>query len=497
MNSPANTNFLHLIQLDKNSSTPIYLQLSQQIINSIQRGVLNAGNRLPGTRMIANSLQLNRNTIVSVFDELQAQGWIEIIPNKGTFVLKQFDNPIIKKPYKTSIAIEKYPATTGYSVSQSYTLDYVPTDYNTTYFLTDGTADLRLNRFKQLSYQYTASMNRKSTLRNLARFNDFGRLFFKEQLSNFLNQTRGLHISKDNILINRSSEMSIYLLSRIMIKENDKVVVAEWSNPTINMTFANAGAKMVTIPLDDEGIQIDQLHEYVKKHPIRLVYITPHHHYPTTVTLSAARRINLLQLAQKHNFIIIEDDYDYDFHYEKTAVLPIITADTTGMVIYTGTFGKSLAPSFQTSFIVAPENLIIELNKYQRMLDRQGDNIMEQALGEMIEEGNIHRHIKKSIKVYRSRRDTMCNQLDLHFGNSITYKKPTGGLAVWVEFNSSVPLYKIAEVSKKHNLTIPKEILFQNKKTTAIRIGFGHLNDEEIIKTIQILKQCVDEVSTK
>lgn len=493
MNSPVESIFFKIIQIDRSANTSIYLQITQLIINSIQRGYLSIGDKLPGTRMIAEHLDVHRNTVVKAFDELAAQAWIEIIPNKGTFVLKQFYNSIAERPYSRSKLIDKYPDETGFSFSKSIILDSIEPSYNSTYFFTDGTADIRLNQFKQLAAQYSATMNRKTTLKNIVNHSNKGNIYFKEQLANYLNQTRGLHIGKDNLLINRSSEMCMYLLSRVLIKNEDIIIVAEWSNPSINMSFLQAGARIMTIPIDENGVQIDKLKLILQKHEIRLIYITPHHHYPSTATLSATRRIELLQLSKAHGFIIIEDDYDYDFHYEKSAILPLASADTNGMVIYTGTFGKSLASSFQTSFVVAPQNLIHELNKYLVILDKQGDQIMEQALGEMIEEGNIHRYLKKSTQVYRQRRDFICQQLDKYFGNNISYKKPTGGLAIWIEFISNISLHKLSLEAIKQNLTIPRKLLFQNNKTTAMRIGFGHMNTEEISETIAILKSCYDK----
>jgi GntR family transcriptional regulator/MocR family aminotransferase len=125
-----------------------------------------------------------------------------------------------------------------------------------------------------------------------------------------------------------------------------------------------------------------------------MLYLTPHHHYPTTVALSAQSRLELLELANEYGFVILEDDYDYEFHYDKSPILPLASADTNGMVIYIGSFGKSLAPGFRTGFIVAPENLMAEMRKYLGIIDRQGDILMERALGEMIEEGEINRYLK-------------------------------------------------------------------------------------------------------
>jgi Transcriptional regulators containing a DNA-binding HTH domain and an aminotransferase domain (MocR family) and their eukaryotic orthologs len=158
---------------------------------------------------------------------------------------------------------------------------------------------------------------------------------------------------------------------------------------------------VLTVPVDEEGLNVAELEKLCKQCPIRMVYTIPQNHYPTTVNLSAARRMALVQLSQQYGFIIVEDDHDYDFHYEQQQMLPLATADPAGMVIYIGSFGKSLVPGFRTGFIVAPQNLMREMRKFLGIIDRQGDVLMEQALGEMIEEGVLQKHIKKSIKVYK------------------------------------------------------------------------------------------------
>jgi len=161
-----------------------------------------------------------------------------------------------------------------------------------------------------------------------------------------------------------------------------------------NMIFQKIGAQILTIPIDKDGIQVDQLRKLCEQTSIRMLYLTPHHHYPTTVTLSVNRRMELLQLAHEFGFIILEDDYDYEFQYDKNIMLPLASADTNGMVIYVGSFGKTLAPGFRTGFVIAPDNLMYELRKYTGIIDREGDIMMEQVLGELIEEGEIHRHLK-------------------------------------------------------------------------------------------------------
>ncbi len=493
MSSPAEIPFLSFIHLDKSHSSAIYLQLAQQLVNAIQRGYLPLGTKLPGTRKLSHLLQVHRQTIVNAYQELEAQSWIETVPNKGTFVINNTHNNK-QRWYTSPISLAQYPLKTGFDFSVSNILSS-PFEYSSNrYQFNDGTPDVRLARLDQLSTLYSASMKRKSTYRKFEHYNYEGSTYFREQLSNYLNYSRGLHISKNNLLVTRSTEMSLYLIARLLIKKDDLVLVAEWSNFTANMIFQDAGAKIETIPLDREGIDPEAIHAKLRHKKVRLIYVTPHHHYPTTVTLSAERRIALLRLAQEYGFVIIEDDYDYDFQYEKGIAMPMASADVNGMVVYIGTFGKSLAPSFRAGFVVAPVNLMNELQKYMDLIDHQGDILMEQVLGELIEEGDIHRFLKKSLKIYRERRDHLCDILEQQFSDRIMYRKPSGGLAVWLEWNDSIPLMHLARQCQKYNLFIPKNILYQNRHTTAMRLGFGHLTTEEMTEALSILKEILYEI---
>ena len=211
----------------------------------------------------------------------------------------------------------------------------------------------------------------------------------------------------------------------------------------------------------------------------------------------AKRRLELLQLSVAYGFAIIEDDYDYDFQFEGSAMLPMASADAKGMIIYLGKFGQSLFPSFQTGFVVAPENLILEATNYLQLIDKQGDLIQEQMLSELINEGEIHRLMKKNIIVYKERRDYLCKLLTEYFSETAKWNIPSGGLAVWLQFQSNISLVKLAEEAEKNNLFLPKTILYQDKNTCAIRFGFGHLNKEEMETVITKLKNAYNKVSIK
>ncbi|WP_338375884.1 PLP-dependent aminotransferase family protein [uncultured Flavobacterium sp.] len=498
MNSPVNDLLKQLIHFEKKSSTAVFIQISHQIIDAIQRGYLTKGTSLPGSRTLSQLLNIHRNTVVAVYDELASQGWVEIIPNKGTFVLVPEQKTAAIKAISYPINQDNaYAKKTGFDFKPSFHLASISETLQTKYTLNDGQPDLRLHPVHQFSKWYSASMKRKTVVSKWNENANSKHSVYENQLCNYLNATRGFHIEPKNLISTRSTEMSLYIVSQLLLQPNDVVLVGNLSNYAANMIFQQVGATIHTIPIDENGLDINYIKKHYIKKSIRCVYVCSNRHYPTTHTLSAERRLELLKLAKEFEFAIIEDDYDYDFQFEGSAMLPMASSDANGNVIYLGKLGQSLFPSFQTGFVVAPYNLIVEAKNYLKMLDRQGDVIQEQMLSELIYEGEIHRLIKKNTIQYKQRRDFLCEMLSKYFKKGVQWTKPSGGLAIWLQFEPKFSLVKLTEVAEKNDLLLPKTILYQNKSTCAIRFGFGHLNEEEIEIVVKKLKLAYDLVSKK
>jgi GntR family transcriptional regulator/MocR family aminotransferase len=498
IDSPVNILFKDLIDFDKSKSQPIYRQVSQQIVNAIQRNYLTKGTKLPGTRMLGKVLKVHRNTAVAIYEELAAQGWVEILPNKGTFVLEpKLKTSEFKKTFQNKNQVYTYAKTTGYPFQSSFHLASTVQSTDAKYTINDGKPDLRLHPVHQFTRWYSAAMKRKTLIKKWNRPNESTYSLFQTQLSNYLNATRGFHIAPNNLISTRSSEMSLYIVSQLLIKQNDLVLVGSLSNYSANMIFQQANARIKTIPVDKDGLDVDYIKKHFTKRKIRCVYVCAHRDYPTMVTLSAARRLKLLQLAAEYEFAIIEDDYDYDFQFNSSAMIPMASADANGMVIYLGKLGQSLFPSYQTGFVVAPKNLIAEATNYLQLLDRQGDLIQEQMLSELISEGEIYRLMKKNVVIYKQRRDCLCELLTHYFSKIAKWEIPAGGLAIWLQFQPNISLVKLAAAAEKNDLFLPKTILYQNRNICAIRFGFGHLNEEEITEVVKILKNAYNVVSAE
>ncbi|NJN35010.1 MAG: PLP-dependent aminotransferase family protein, partial [Saprospiraceae bacterium] len=348
--------------------------------------------------------------------------------------------------------------------------------------------DVRLAPIDDIARAYRSVLKKGYQKKHLFYGDTKGEASLREETTTFLKETRGLNITADNVMITRGSMMAIYLIANTILKAGDKVAVAELGYGSGNLIFQNAKAELVKLRLDTEGVDTAHLSEICEKQNISLVYITPHHHYPTTVTMTAARRLQLLDLARTHGFCILEDDYDYDFHYSSSPILPLASVDNSGHVVYIGSLCKTLSPAIRVGYIVAPSDLIEELANLRRIVDRQGDNVLEAALALLFNDGTIRRHLKKSLKTYHKRRDVFCEILQNQIGNALNFTIPKGGMAVWAQFDPSVSVANLSEIVKEKGLIIANGVAHG---VNAIRMGFASQTETDIERGIDLLKKSV------
>ena len=488
MDSPVQIPFKSFIQLKPGENTALYLQIVFEFIKAIQTGLLPEGTKLPGTRILCKVLAINRNTLIKAFEDLESQGWIKILPNKGTFILSQqkqksADDTAFQKTKKAS------DISRGFTFKRSAILENPTEVSNLPYQFNDGLPDLRLVQTDVLARLYVSKLKRQKSTNTWEQIQAQSHLKFKLQFSNYLNLTRGIRIATSNLLTTSSHELSLYLVTKLLISPGDKVVVASPGYYISNMTLSDSGAQIIPVPIDKEGIDTKQLKNICEKQTIRVLYLTSNYHYPTTTSLSAKRRIEVLELANKYGFVILEDDYDFDFHYDNNPLLPLAALDSNQKVVYVGSFGRSLPSGFGYGFIAASYDFIIELGKHQNILEPGIDVIKEQVLTDWIQEGEVHRLSKKNKKLYKERRDDFVLLLKHYLKGKIKFQVPPRGLAVWVEWLDNFNLMQFQKECAANGLFLPKTILYQTKSITATRLGFGHLNKTEMENCIAILSK--------
>ncbi len=484
--------FLNQISLSKDSSIAVYIQISNALANLIERGELPPGFKMPGTRSAAKQLSVHRKTAIQAYDELLSQGFIEVIPSKGTFVTKEIPRLTPKMlGEKGTSGIERAP------------FDFHRYEHLKKPFLTpsplltidEGLPDLRLAPIREIRRTYNGLLSRTHNLKYLMYNSPAGNRELRNQLANYLQETRGLKVSEEQILITRGSQMGLYLAAQMILSAGDQVVVGSLNYQTANVTLIHAGAKLMTVPTDHQGVVTTAIEEVCKRTHIKAIYVTSHHHHPTTAHLSVERRMHLLSLSAQYGFVILEDDYDYDFHYERSPLMPLASADTMGHVIYMGGISKILAPGLRIGFLVGPRDFIQHVIYLRCIMDRQGDYVMEQVLAMLLASGDFQRHSKKALKTYLGRRDRFVRGLE-ELAPHVSFDTPSGGLAVWTKLRDDIPWAVLDERVLKKGLKIPNWKNYDPEATghNFIRLGFASLNEAEMDQAFEILKEGIGEV---
>jgi len=481
-----------IISISKEGECPVYLQIANAVIQEMKKGRIGPGIKLPGTRQMSELLDVHRKTLVRAYEELAAQGWIEMRPSQGTFTSKELPEIKPRRLAAKKESPNSFPLTTGYPVRVNDKIRTPVLPYRHMTGFHDG-PDPRLTPLDELGKTYKSVLARHINRKFLSYVETPGVQKFRTVLSDHLNASRGLQTTWENIMVTRGSTMGLYLLSCVLFSKNDAVIAGAPNYYYADHVFLTAGMRLIRVNVDEYGIDVDAIEKICRRKKIKAVHVTSHHHYPTTVTLIASRRMRLLSLAEKYGFIIIEDDYDYDLHYLSSPILPLISADEKGMVIYIGTFSKTVAPAIRTGYVVAPVNLILEISRLRQLIDTQGDPIMELTLAEMMESGAIKRHIKKALTEYRTRRDFMSTLLKEQLPEAIDFKIPDGGLAIWAKFHRSVPLSPLAEKLKMQGVILSNGLIHNTSSTplNCTRMGFGWMDEKEAGNAISILADTI------
>ncbi|PSK94631.1 PLP-dependent aminotransferase family protein [Taibaiella chishuiensis] len=481
--------YKNLLAIDKSSHTAVFKQIALHFIRLIQEGKLLPGTELPSTRILATDLGLHRKTITAAYDYLVAGNWLDSLPRKGFIVSPQL--PVTKPRSYHNHRQGGYNTGPGFSYEQFPDFSYpASVSRGPEIVVDDGFPDISLLPADAMLKEYRRALEYPMLKKISSGWELEGSADFRSALCGFLTQTRGLDIRVEHLLTTRGAQMAIYVAAALIIKPGDKVIVSDPSYFFANMIFENLGAELIRIPVDDQGMRTDMVEEVLKTQAVKLLYVIPHHHHPTTVTLGVERRNHLLQLVRNYQLAVIEDDYDYDFQFQSDPYLPLASGHHEGNIIYIGSLTKVLGTPFRLGYIVAAEKFIHAAARKRILIDLRGDVFSEQVVAGLIENGDLTRLIQKANKLYCQRCDYLGNLLSTTFGETIEFKKPDGGMAMWLQFKPGVPLEKVIARAASRGLRIAGTVYHPGKGAdfNAFRFGFASLDTAGLEKAVDILQ---------
>ncbi|NSY20175.1 PLP-dependent aminotransferase family protein [Neorhizobium sp. AL 9.2.2] len=471
------------LQVVRNEREPIFLALARAIIGEIERGRLSSGDPLPGTRSLSKSLGLNRNTVDAAYQELLTQGWLDAAPSRGTFVARAL--PDFGKETRLF-----RPASRKAIYGQAVQPPGVR--------FSDGIPDTRLAPTVALGQAFRRAIVSPAFLSENAYGDPMGTPFLREALAFYLKDDRGLNVRADSVFITRGSQMALFLAASAIGEPGMSIAVESPGYPLAWSAFRAAGAGIRGIPIDEGGLDVDYLEKVAGSRPdLKAVYVTPHHQYPTTVTMSSARRNRLKEIACRYRLTIIEDDYDHEYRFEGPPVLPVAAhGNNEPSVIYLGSLSKLLAPGIRLGYAVAPHATLRRMADIREAIDRQGDFPLEQALGDLIADGTIRRHARKARHIYQHRRDVLASLLRENLGVDAHFDLPAGGLAIWLRLRPGLSAETWAANAARIGLSVlpgMKFVLDVAQASETFRLGYAALDDHELHTAVALLAASIPD----
>jgi GntR family transcriptional regulator / MocR family aminotransferase len=480
-----------LIEIDRKSSEPLYRQVRRVIEHSIAVGIFDSRRRLPSSRELAAELKVARNTINLAYQELLTEGLVVSHERSGIFV----------NPEMLAAAEADVPATDSMidwsSRMRRYADEGVPDVekkadwYKYPYPFVAGQIDVHsfpvtawVRSLREALYE----PHRFASLQDSIGADD---PMLIEMIRREILPARGIEAKPEQILITIGSQQGLDLLGRTLLGPHQRVGIENPGYLDARHIFLRTGAQVYGIDVDRDGMQLPDTLSGTA-----MVYVTPSHHHPTNVTLSMERRRRLLKLAAASGTVVIEDDYDSEFRYEGSPSPALKALDSTGDVLYLGTFSKFLSPGLRMGFLVGPAELIQELRRVRRYQVRHPPGHMQRALALLIDSGDYHRALRHHRRQMKTRWE-MLSQLSVQCLPWDQTPYPPGGVSLWVEGPANLDATELVRRAGEQGVLIERGDIYYiqpDPPRNCFRIGYGAIPTRAIAEGMAVLGEVARSV---
>jgi len=422
------------IPIDRDSEIPLYQQIAGFLRQGILSGSLSPATRLPATRQLARDLGINRITVENAYAALEADGLVAPRPGSGTYVLPPVEIAAIPKnePGDPAWPLWQQALRVHDSSAQHARPDALlrAGGHPNSIDLASGSGDARLFPVEDYRRVIQAVLRRDGEAA-LGYGEHAGYAPLRATIAHILG-SQGIPAQPENVLVTAGSQQAIALVSQLLLKPGDTLLVEEPTYAVALDLFRTLDLKPVGIPMDENGMQVEQLEKLLQQHHPRLIYTIPNFHNPTGACLSTHRRRQLIALAGRYNVPILEDDYVGDLRYDGRAQPALKSLDPGGRVIYASTFSKMLMPGLRVGFIVAEGPVYQSLVRYKHLNDLTSSNLHQRALEAYVTVGRYQAHLRRTCYLYRQRRDAMLQAANRYLPAATGFEIPQGGLFLWL-----------------------------------------------------------------
>lgn len=486
------------IEIDRESVTPVYLQISGRIRDMILSGHLPPGGKLPPERKLADSLGVNRSTVLNAYRELKSNGYADSRVGHGTVVLggppDRADAPVREEPLPM-------PWEQLFSGSMARTQDTTVKDLlkqtpgRDMILFAAGVSAQRLDSLEELQ-QVQQEAVREYGHTAVSHMPTEGYYPLRESISSLM-EVRGIHAHPSEVMALTGSQQGLDLAARVFLDPGDVVFVEEPTFFCALQIFKTAGARVIGVPTDRDGIRTDLLPSMLERFKPKLLYTIPDFQNPTGMVMSLERRRQLLSLAYRHQTVLLEDDPYGRLRYEGGDVPPLKALDRHGYVIYLSTFSKLMFPGFRVGWMTAPAPVLNRFTMLKQNSDLHTASLTQLIFEKYMRKGLLEAQIQRVTAENAARRDIMLDELEKTAARGMYWNRPEGGLYLWCRIPDGISQTALLAKAAEYGVAfVPGAAFYPNGPTgNYIRLNYTYPSPEQIREGVGRLVRAVKHVS--
>ncbi len=469
---------LHL-PISRQSSAPLHRQIYEAIRRAILDGRLRPGQRVPPSRALALELEVSRLPVLTAYEQLLHEGYLESRPGAATFVSEALPDDLLQSPPPPPV-----PKSRGGRRKPRPSV--LPADVS-------GLGPFRmslpaLDQFPHAAWARLVTRHVHGLSHAHMAYGDpAGLLPLRDAIAEHLRTSRAVRCEAEHVLVTSGSQAGLRLAASVVLGRGDRIAVEEPGYPLARAALTAGGAEFVPVPVDEEGLDVGWLRAHGGR--VRAAYVTPSHQYPLGTSLTAARRFALLDWAESREAWVLEDDYDSEYRYVSRPLGSLQGMDSHDRVIYIGTFSKVLFPTVRVGYLVVPPSLFSRFVEARKALDLISPTLYQLALAEFLGGGQFVRHVRKMRGVYRRRRDALLTGLARHCGDRLTLHNADAGLHIAVLLADGLDDADVVERMAGRGLTATalSTCYAGPAKRSGLLLGFGGSTERRLIEATRVL----------
>ncbi|MDF2988164.1 MAG: transcriptional regulator with domain and aminotransferase domain [Eubacterium sp.] len=484
------------ITVNRGSKTPLYIQIKKQIEGMIDTGKLPPNFILPAERVLSEKLHVNRSTVIKAYMELKAEGLAESRVGSGTVVLA---------PMSKDAAQEKmYIPPLRWNQLESKRIAKAD-EQTINNILSVFEREKVISFASGISSEDTYELEKLKIIQNelLEKYREKvfmptpvdGCSELKNTIKAYLQQ-KGINAGLKQIMVTSGSQQAVEFFARLLIEPGDVVLVEEPTYIGAIQAFESYDARLIGIPMDEEGIRLDILETCLVKYRPKFIYTQPNFHNPTGMTMSFNRRKELLKLAYYYNIPILEDNPYGELCYEGEQLPALKSLDNNDYVIYVSSFSKTISFSLRVGYVVAGENIINRFIKFKQITDIQTSTLSQYLVHEFVSQGHMRPHIEKIKEKYKKKRDLMIAELGNHKIEGMKVFIPRGGYFIWLSLPNNIRMSElIKSLGDAGVIVMPGDVFYPkfSIENNFIRLNFSYPKEQDIIDGTYKLLECIEK----